>query len=133
VAVFLLAAAGLWLWLGSNTPGNANTPGNTNTQKTIADIAGIWNCDYLPEASEPEHAAMILGQNGTAITGTMLVVSEGDTFTIGGTFEGQVLAITSPRVLVPLTLSADEQTLNGETVDGGVKVTIVCRRPGHKR
>lgn len=125
-AIFLLGVVGLWLWLGGGRPATTNQR-NANTPKTNANIAGVWNCLYLPEASEAEAAQMNLTQNGSAITGTM-VASVNDTTSLAGTFDGQFLSITSPKVMMPLTLTPDGLTMTGGAVEEGMKVSVVCRR-----
>lgn len=124
-AIFLLGLVGLWLLLGGGRPSTTNQR-NANTPRTIANIAGVWNCLYLPEASEAEAAQMNLTQNGSAITGTM--GNGGDTDSLAGTFDGKVLSITSPKVIMPLTLASDGVTMTGGAVEEGLKVSVVCRR-----
>jgi hypothetical protein len=118
--ILLLVAGGLWLWLGSKKQASGNP------QKITASITGVWNCEYLPEASEASRALMNLTQNGSIVTG-MMTSDEGPT-AITGTFNGQVFTITSPRILAPLTLSADGRTMNGQVTDGGVTAKVVCSR-----
>ncbi len=124
VAIFLLGALGLWLF-GGYRPTTTNQR-NANTPKTITSIAGVWNCLYLPEASEPEAVQMNLTQNGSAITGTM--GNGGDANSIAGTFDGKVLSITSPKVIMPLILTPDGLTMTGGAVEDGLKISVVCRR-----